>query len=111
MNESRPSAHARGYDSKWAKARAAYLRKHPLCADCQRRGLIVQATCVDHIKPHLGDKALFWDSSNWQSLCASCHSRKTSKEESWNKGKKIRVTAECGVDGVPTDPNHHWGKR
>ncbi|WP_144469068.1 HNH endonuclease signature motif containing protein, partial [Bacillus pumilus] len=31
--------------------------------------------------PHKGDKKLFWDSSNWQPLCASCHNRKTAKED------------------------------
>ncbi|HWL55465.1 MAG TPA: HNH endonuclease [Paracoccus sp. (in: a-proteobacteria)] len=32
------------------------------------------ATLVDHIKPHRGDKALFWNWNNWQALCAPCHS-------------------------------------
>ncbi len=39
-----------------------------------------RANEVDHIKPHNGDLALFWDESNWQSLCKACHSRKTMGE-------------------------------
>jgi 5-methylcytosine-specific restriction protein A len=35
------------------------------------------AVHVDHIKPHGGDLALFWDPKNWQGLCGSCHSTKT----------------------------------
>ena len=27
------------------------------------------AAVVDHVIPHLDDKALFWDRNNWQPLC------------------------------------------
>jgi 5-methylcytosine-specific restriction protein A len=43
--------------------------------------MYVQATVVDHIKPHQGDPELFWDSENLQALCAPCHSRKTASED------------------------------
>ncbi|WP_223866012.1 HNH endonuclease [Salipiger aestuarii] len=33
------------------------------------------ATVVDHIQPHKGDKALFWDRNNWQPICKHCHDR------------------------------------
>jgi len=39
------------------------------------------ATVVDHIKPHRGDKTLFWERSNWQALCKQCHDIKTAKED------------------------------
>ncbi|MCY8045756.1 HNH endonuclease [Bacillus haynesii] len=77
----RESAARRGYDSKWRKARRGYLSKYPFCVSCMKEGRRVPATVVDHIKPHKGDKKLFWDSSNWQPLCAPCHSRKTAKED------------------------------
>lgn len=73
----RESAHARGYDRHWSKARDGWLRKHQLCAECERKDLVVAASVVDHIVPHRGDKTLFWDSTNWQSLCKPCHDRKT----------------------------------
>ena len=65
------SAAKRGYGSKWRKESKAYLREHPLCESCKRNGKYVQAAVVDHIKPHRGDSKLFWDKSNWQSLCKS----------------------------------------
>lgn len=71
------SAGSRGYTSKWRRVSKAYLRAHPLCAKCGR-----PATVVDHIRPHRGDKVLFWDKSNWQSLCKPCHDRKTGEEDS-----------------------------
>lgn len=69
-DQNRPSARARGYDSRWDKARASFLLQHPTCACCPS-----PATTVDHIKPHRGDMALFWDRTNWQPLCTTCHSR------------------------------------
>ncbi|QDD91927.1 HNH endonuclease [Pseudomonas oryzihabitans] len=71
----------RGYGYKWQKARERHLAGHPLCVYCQRQGLVTAATVVDHVVPHRGDMALFWDSSNWQSLCASCHSSVKQAEE------------------------------
>lgn len=81
VEQRRGSAHERGYTSAWAKARAAWLRAHPLCVMCQQRGSIEPATVVDHIVPHRGDMALFWDSRNWQSLCKPDHDRKTATED------------------------------
>jgi 5-methylcytosine-specific restriction protein A len=42
---------------------------------------VTEATDVDHIKPHKGDMTLFWDRTNWQSLCGPCHSAKTAAED------------------------------
>ncbi|WP_082724940.1 HNH endonuclease [Paracoccus aminovorans] len=72
----RPSARARGYTREWEKARAEFLRLHPYCAMCG-----ADATLVDHIKPHRGDKALFWNWNNWQALCTGCHSSTKQRAE------------------------------
>lgn len=32
-----------------------------------------RAAVVDHVRPHRGDEALFWDVSNLQALCKRCH--------------------------------------
>lgn len=82
----------RGYGGRWRKARAGWLRAHPLCGDrsqgsslqhskCLQSGRLVAARVVDHIVPHRGDQALFWDSDNWQSLCTDCHNIKTATED------------------------------
>ena len=73
----RGGADARGYDARWRKARALFLKQHPLCAECGKAGRLTPATVVDHIIPHRGDKALFWDEKNWQPLCKRCHDKKT----------------------------------
>lgn len=77
----RASASERGYGSRWQKASKLFLLKHPLCAECLKRGMTTPAKEVDHIVPHKGDMKLFWDRRNWQGLCHQCHSRKTAKED------------------------------
>lgn len=76
------SAAKRGYGSKWKKASKAYLQSHPLCVMCMEEGRCTKATVVDHIQPHRGDQKLFWDRSNWRSLCKPCHDKKTGREDS-----------------------------
>lgn len=63
----------RGYGYRWQKARETFLRENPLCVMCQREGRTTAAEVVDHIVPHRGDKALFWDRGNWQPLCHHHH--------------------------------------
>lgn len=77
----RGSAHERGYSVAWQRARAGFLKSHPLCKAHGDKGEIVVATVVDHIKPHKGDKVLFWEHDNWQPLCKPCHDHKTATED------------------------------
>lgn len=71
-DQRRMPARERGYDSKWDRERATYLKQHPTC---DRPGCGAPASVVDHVVPHRGDQHLFWSRSNWQSLCTSCHVR------------------------------------
>lgn len=69
--KSRESRHERGLGSKWVRVRAQYAKKHPLCEECERRGIVRVLDDVDHIIPrrHGGsDKH-----ENLQSLCKECH--------------------------------------
>ena len=77
----RASAFERGYSHRWQRARKRFLVRHPLCVECEREGKLTSATVVDHIRPHRGDQALFWDEKNWQPLCKKCHDRKTRLED------------------------------
>ncbi len=77
----RGSSTSRGYGYKWRKARERYFRRSPLCVECAKHGWVTEATDLDHIIPHKGNMTLFWDESNWQGLCHSHHSEKTSRED------------------------------
>lgn len=65
------------YGARWRKARRVYLGRNPWCVAA---GCPEPANEVDHIVPHRGDTKVFWDRSNWQALCKSCHSSKTMSE-------------------------------
>ena len=80
-DQQRGNASARGYDKRWQRARLAYLQENPLCAICKQKGITMAASVVDHIVPHRGDRGLFWDTENWQSLCITCHNSKTARGE------------------------------
>ncbi len=71
----------RGYGYKWQQARAGYLAKHPLCAMCEEEGRVYPATVVDHKVAHRGDKEIFWDKSQWQSLCEAHHNSHAQKRD------------------------------
>ena len=81
---------------RWKQMRAAQLLIRPFCVDCAEHGVRTRATDVDHIIDHKGDASLFFDASNLQSLCHSCHSRKTQAEQQHQaaaapspRGKKV----------------------
>ncbi|OLO40306.1 HNH endonuclease [Alkalihalophilus pseudofirmus] len=80
-DKERSTAAKRGYDARWRKSRKLFLSKYPLCKHCYDKGELIPANVVDHIQPHKGDKVLFWDVNNWQSLCKSCHDIKTATED------------------------------
>lgn len=67
----------RGYDGRWQRRRVLFLRAHPLCAECQRHGLVTAATDVHHVialRNGGGD-----EDENLEALCHPCHSRITGR--------------------------------
>ena len=43
------------------------------CAMCRRIEGNSRYLVADHIRPHRGSEALFWDRNNVQCLCKQCH--------------------------------------
>lgn len=70
----------------WQKRRSNQLIAEPWCRECARHGLRVRATDADHVIPHRGDVNLFLH-GELQSLCHSCHSRKTMNENNLAFGR------------------------
>lgn len=79
-DRTRGNSGERGYTGAWAKVARAYRAANPVCVHCAAKGRVSPAQEVDHIEPHRGNSILFWDESNWQSLCKPCHSGKTATE-------------------------------
>lgn len=80
----RPSARARGYDSRWERTAKAHRRAFPICQwpeGCLRRS--EQTHHLDGNGPK-GPRGHDW--SNLQSLCAPHHAQVTATEQpgGWN---------------------------
>ncbi len=79
--KSRGSAAERGYDWKWHTISRRWLKRNPWCTACGAEGVVEPATVVDHVVPHRGDMAKFWNKDGWQGLCGMHHARKTATED------------------------------
>jgi hypothetical protein len=66
------------------------------------------ANVVDHIIPHRGDMELFWDESNWQSMCEPCHNRKTASEDGAFGNPSRPMIGGCDSSGMPKHKDHPW---
>ena len=91
----RISSHRRGYNKEWARKSKYQLSIEPLCRMCER-----PAKCTDHVITKAAGGTD--DPSNLQSLCWSCHSAKTAKEDGGfgNAGTGINVNvAKSGRGG------------
>lgn len=70
------------------RLRPAQLHREPYCRECKKHGRTVLATDVDHIVVPNGDVSLQRDPENYQSLCATCHGRKT-RSQPRGRGRKV----------------------
>lgn len=106
-DQKRGTAHERGYTAQWRRHRIYFLKRNALCVHCMEIGRFTGATVVDHIIDHKGNHTLFWDQSNWQSLCKSHHDIKTWLENSYRSIRHplgllpsaIPLTILCGPPG------------
>lgn len=84
----------------WKSIRKRRLETDPLCCRCSQRGLIVPSDTVNHIKPHRGNRALFFCYENTEAVCKICHDRFIQREEIHG------YSNEVGPDGWPIDARH-----
>lgn len=73
----RGTATQRGYDARWRRVRAAYLRAHPIC-ECGCGGIATDVDHIDGLGPH-GPRG--YDPANLRSLTHACHSRRTAADQ------------------------------
>lgn len=64
------------YDSReWRSLTKLVRSEEPFCRECQKKGVTTLAKVTDHIQAvRLGGN--FWERSNLQPLCESCHNGK-----------------------------------
>jgi len=76
----RQGKHRRQYNTGstvWRRIREQQLTKQPFCVDCSTDEALVPANTVDHIDGNAWNNSM----DNLQSMCVSCHSRKTVRED------------------------------
>lgn len=88
------------FAKKWRERSKLHLLQEPFCRECAKRGVRTRATEVDHIIPHRGDRTLFDDDANLQSLCHLCHSKKTFSE---TLGRERAGIAEKRIENSDDD--------
>jgi 5-methylcytosine-specific restriction endonuclease McrA len=72
------------YDTyQWKKVRKLQLQRESLCRTCLSASRIVAASVADHViryNTKEGQELGFFNMDNLQSLCSSCHARKSNRE-------------------------------
>lgn len=94
------------YDTKWRVYSVNFRLKHPKCAICGEPSEV-----VDHIKPHMGNRDIFWDKRLHQALCKRCHDSDKAKIENGKvPGRDFIPNNKSDMDGLPTSKFHPWNK-
>src|ERR1700691_5431211 len=86
------------HNKRWRDLAAACIRRAPLCCDPHKIGCHAPAKVADHIEDHHGSEQLFWKFDNLQSMCKSCHSRKTG-ESHGRGGRNIEDLSPLDANG------------
>lgn len=80
----RDPAVRRRYGRVWKRVRDSYVKEHPFCEECFKKGMMVPVEEVHHIKPLSEGGSHCKD--NLISLCKSCHARiHANRGDRWNK--------------------------
>ena len=75
------------YSNRWRRIRQLYVKEHPICELCEKKGIIKPVEEVHHIIP-LSEGGSH-KSNNLMSLCKSCHSKITATEGGrWGRNSK-----------------------
>ena len=96
----RKSASKRGYDTQWKKLRQWHIENEPLCRHCRERGITRAAEEVDHIESVNSRPDLRLEPSNLQSLCRSCHVRKTRNNDEPIRKSVIRIVSSPSINAA-----------
>jgi 5-methylcytosine-specific restriction protein A len=80
------------YRAAWRRLRDEHLAAHPACQSPDhdpQRPRIVPRMVADHVQERRDAPELFLEHDNLQTLCPSCHMRKTLKARAARMGQKF----------------------
>lgn len=89
--------------ARWKATRSAQLKREPHCRMCAADGVKTRAIVADHVQPHRGNAAIFWNGP-FQSLCLHHHNAAKQRHE------KLGYSPDIGHDGLPVDPSHPFNR-
>jgi 5-methylcytosine-specific restriction endonuclease McrA len=105
MRSSRRTGTAYLYKTKqWKLLRERQLQKQGMCECPHCKGAKLEANVVDHITPHKGDRKLFFNSKNLQSMAKECHDAFKQSQEKGGAG----FLQGCDKYGNPLSREHEW---
>lgn len=81
--------------ARWQRMRLTHLSARPLCVMCMEEGRVQSGNVVDHIIPHRGDLTLFYDETNFQTLCKRHHDGAKQRAEKGGRSGAV------SFDGTP----------
>ena len=85
--------------ARWARIRSVVLNEDPLCQECLSKGRCTVANVVHHIVDLVERPDLALTRSNLMSLCSSCHSSHTLKQQQGTLNKWF--TKSFRINQVP----------
>lgn len=92
----------------WQRLRSAKTAADPLCERCLLTNRLKPVAAVDHKVPISSGGNPFPPLDGLESLCWSCHSRKTARGAEHGAARTDRPMKGCDANGNPLDPAHHW---
>lgn len=84
----------KAYQNKhWRKMRDTYLKEHPICEECLKKGIVTPAEDVHHIKsPFRGGEVnynMLLDYHNLESVCKDCHGEIHAQQQGHQSPEKV----------------------
>lgn len=92
---------------RWQRLRKLVLGQYPMCQCPHCKGKVLEANVVDHITPHRGRDALFWDRNNLQAMNKQCHDKYKQSQEKGGLG----FDQGCDATGTPLNDDHPWNEK
>lgn len=90
--------------TQWKRLRLAKLSASPICEHCEPLQRIVPALIVDHVIAIRNGGIVFPSLDGLQSLCQTCHNRKTASDV---RGAN-HIFKGYDAEGNPIDKTHGW---
>lgn len=100
----------KAYQNKnWRKMRDTYLKEHPICEECLKKGKVTPAEDVHHVKsPFRGGDVnynMLLDYHNLESVCRECHGNIHASQQGHRNPEEILKALDELFEELEKDDN------